>query len=192
MIVKKFVIFLIFIGSSFSLTINAQKYYTLKEAKTMPPDSVFYLKINRKKLIQIPKEVFAYKKLKGLDLSKNQLERISPTIKNLRVLEILNLSKNRFEVFPKVIFDLDSLRVLSLGSNQLSYIPNTIYTCTELEKLDMYNNPINDLGSGLSRLKSLRELDLRGLMYNSKKQAEIRGKLSTVNVLFDAPCNCTD
>jgi hypothetical protein len=56
----------------------------------------------------------------------------------------------------------------------------------------MYNNPINDLGSGLSRLKSLRELDLRGLMYNSKKQAEIRGKLSTVNVLFDAPCNCTD
>jgi Leucine-rich repeat (LRR) protein len=192
MIVKKFVIFLIFIGSSFSLTINAQKYYTLKEAKTMPPDSVFYLKINRKKLIQIPREVFTYKRLKGLDLSKNRLENIPPTIIYLSELEILDLSKNRFEIFPKVIFDIESLRVLSLGSNQLTYIPNTIYTCAMLEKLDMYNNPITDLGSGLPRLKSLLELDLRGLMYNSKKQAEIRSELSGVNILFDAPCNCTD
>ncbi len=192
MTVKRFVIFLIFIGSSLSSSINAQKYYTLKEAKTMPPDSVFYLKINRKKLIQIPKEVLEFKKLKGLDLSKNRLENIPPVIINLSELEILDLSKNRFEIFPKEIFDLESLRVLSLGSNQLSYIPNTIYTCAMLEKLDMYNNPINDLGSGLPRLKSLLELDLRGLMYNSKRQAEIRSKLSGVNILFDAPCNCTD
>ena len=56
----------------------------------------------------------------------------------------------------------------------------------------MYDNPIGDLGEGIFSVPTLRRLDLRGLMYNAKSQAEIRKKLPNVKVLFDPPCNCMD
>lgn len=192
MTVKRFVIFLIIWSTSIPLSVSAQSYYSLKEAKAIPPDSVFYLSLSRNKLTEIPSEIFIYTNLIGLDLSKNRFGAINPSILGFRNLEILNLSKNRFEVFPKLLFKLENLRELRLGSNDLTYIPNSIYICPKLEVLDMYNNPISTLGTGLNRSKSLIELDLRGLMYNSKKQSEIRDMLRGVEVLFDAPCNCTD
>ena len=184
------ILILFVLNSSFSLI--GQRYYSLKEARNAPLDSVFYLKISRKKLTEIPPQVFTFKNLKGLDLSKNRLVKISPKIKELSMLEKLNLSKNRFEVFPKEIVRLENLRELILGSNKLGYIPKSIANYPKLEVLDMYDNPIGELGDGIYLLSTLRRLDLRGLMYNSKAQAEIRSKLPNVKVLFDPPCNCMD
>ena len=56
-------------------------------------------------------------------------------------------------------------------------MPDAIGQCTQLRKLDLYNNPISDLGQGLQDLKNMEELDLRGLMMNSKKQKDIVEKL---------------
>ena len=184
------ILILFVLNSSFSLI--SQRCYSLKEARNAPLDSVFYLKISRKKLTEIPPQVFTFKNLKGLDLSKNRLVKISPKIEELSMLEKLNLSKNRFEVFPKEIVRLENLRELVLGSNQLGYIPKSILKYPKLEELDMYDNPIGDLGDGIFSLTSLRKLDLRGLMYNAKSQAEIRNRLPNVKVLFDLPCNCID
>tara|TARA_B100001287_G_C22684726_1_gene532605 strand:+ start:2906 stop:3481 length:576 start_codon:yes stop_codon:yes gene_type:complete len=187
---KAFVNILILFVFSSSFTLAGQKYYSLKKAQEAPVDSVFYLKVSRKKLSQIPTEIFAFKNLKGLDLSKNRLVSISPEIVELSKLEKLNLSKNRFEVFPRSLVRLESLRELILGSNKLGYIPKNIAKYPKLELLDMYDNPIGELGEGIFLLTTLRRLDLRGLMYNAKAQAEIRSKLPNVEVLFDAPCNC--
>ena len=184
------ILILFVLNSSFSLI--GQRYYSLKEARNAPLDSVFYLKISRKKLTEIPPQVFTFKNLKGLDLSKNRLVKISPKIEELSMLEKLNLSKNRFEVFPKEIVRLENLRELILGSNKLGYIPKSIANYPKLEVLDMYDNPIGELGDGIYLLSTLRRLDLRGLMYNSKAQAEIRSKFPNVKVLFDPPCNCMD
>jgi Leucine-rich repeat (LRR) protein len=113
-------------------------------------------------------------------------------ITDLSRLEELNLSKNRFEIFPKETARLKNLRVLILSRNRLGYIPKNIAKYPKLEELDMYDNPIGDLGDGIFSLTTLRRLDLRGLMYNTKSQAEIRNKLPNVKVLFDPPCNCMD
>ena len=182
-------ILLVFNGS---YTASGQTYYKLKEALHLSKDSVYFLKVSRKKLTQIPPVVFTFKNLKGLDLSRNRLASISPKILELSELEKLNLSRNRFEIFPKEPSRLENLRVLILGSNKLGYIPNHIAKYPKLEELDMYDNPIGDLGDGIFLLQSLRRLDLRGLMYNEKSQAEIKNKLPNVEVLFDPPCNCMD
>ena len=187
-----YALFLILFAFNFSFTVIGQRYYTLKEARNLPKDSVLYLKVSRKRLTQIPSEVFIFKNLKGLDLSKNKLVTISPMIEELSMLEKLNLSKNRFEVFPKELVRLENLRELILGSNQLGYIPKSISKYPKLEELDMYDNPIGDLGDGIFSITTLRKLDLRGLMYNAKSQAEIRNRLPNVKVLFDPPCNCID
>ena len=184
------ILILFLFNSSFSLI--GQRYYSLKEALNTPVDSVFYLKVSRKKLTEIPQEVFTFKNLKGLDLSKNRLVKNSPEITKLSALEKLNLSKNRFEIFPKHIIRLENLRELILGSNKLGYIPKSIAKYPKLEVLDMYDNPMGELGDGIFLLTTLRRLDLRGLMYNAKAQAEIRSKLPNVEVLFDSPCNCMD
>tara|TARA_B100000767_G_scaffold272107_1_gene299101 strand:+ start:1255 stop:1830 length:576 start_codon:yes stop_codon:yes gene_type:complete len=187
-----YALILIVFALSFSFTLTGQRYYTLKETRNVSQDSVFYLKISRKKLTEIPPEVFSFKNLKGLDLSKNRLVKVSPRIVELSQLEELNLSKNRFEFFPKETISLENLRVLILGSNKLGYIPMSIAKHLKLEELDMYDNPIGDLGEGIFSVPTLRRLDLRGLMYNVKSQAEIRNKLPNVKVLFDPPCNCID
>ena len=189
---KAFVNILILFVFNSSFYLIGQKYYSLKDARNIPIDSVFYLKVSRKKLSQIPPEIFTYKNLKGLDLSKNRIVNISPKIAELTKLEKLNLSKNRFEFFPKELVGLESLRELILGSNKLGYIPKSIAKYPKLEVLDMYDNPIGELGDGIFLLTTLRRLDLRGLMYNAKAQAEIRSKLPNVEVLFDSPCNCMD
>ncbi|OUT69173.1 MAG: hypothetical protein CBB76_08475 [Crocinitomicaceae bacterium TMED16] len=189
---KAFVHILILFVFNASFSLIGQRYYSLKEALNVPKDSVFYLKVSRKKLTEIPPEVFIFKNLKGLDLSKNLLVNISPKIAELSALEKLNLSKNRFEFFPKETSSLENLRVLILGGNKLGYIPLSISKHPKLEELDMYDNPIGDLGEGIFSVPTLRRLDLRGLMYNAKSQAEIRKKLPNVKVLFDPPCNCMD
>ena len=189
---KAFVNILILFVFNSSFSLIGQRYYSLKEARSTPVDSVFYLKVSRKKLTEIPPEVFTFKNLKGLDLSKNRLIKIPPEITKLSALEKLNLSKNRFEIFPKHIIRLENLRELILGSNKLGYIPKSIAKYPKLEVLDMYDNPMGELGDGIFLLTTLRRLDLRGLMYNAKSQAEIRNKLPNVKVLFDSPCNCMD
>ena len=187
-----YVLILMLFAVNCCFTALGQRYYTLKEAIDVPKDSVYYLKVSRKKLTQIPPVVFTFKNLKVLDLSKNRLVDISPKIAELSKLEKLNLSKNRFELFPKEPSRLENLRVLILGGNKLGYIPKDISKYPKLEVLDMYDNPIIDLGDGIFLLGSLRRLDLRGLMYNSKSQAEIKNKLPKVEVLFDPPCKCMD
>ena len=189
---KIFAIILILIGTSNSSYSFSQKFLSLKQASLKNADSVQYLKITRQKLTHLPKEIYRYKNLVALDLSKNKIKNIPDSISNFDQLEMVNLRKNKFEVFPESLFQMKNIKEIVISSNQIGFVPDAIGQCTQLRKLDLYNNPISDLGQGLQDLKNMEELDLRGLMMNAKKQKEIGEKLPLVHILFDAPCNCVD
>ena len=188
---KIFVLFLLLPPISFLQLAYGQKFLNLKEASLVHPDSVEYLKIPRQKLTELPKEIWKFKNLKGLDVSKNRLKTVPDSLDKLGQLESLNFRKNRLTLFPE-IYGLHRLKKLNLSSNFIGEIPDSIYLCVDLQVLDLYNNPISDLGNGLSSLKKLELIDLRGIMMNSKKQKEISKSYQGIQILFDAPCNCVD
>ena len=189
---KIFAIILTLIATGSSYCAFSQNFLSLKQASLIHSDSVQYLKITRQKLTHFPNEIFSYKNLVALDLSKNKIKNIPDSISVFDQLEIVNLRKNNFEVFPESLFQLKKIKEIVISSNQIGFIPDNISQCTQLRILDLYNNPISDLGHGLQDLKNMEELDLRGLMMNAKKQKAISEKLPLVHILFDAPCNCVD
>jgi len=81
MIVKKFVIFLIFIGSSFSLTINAQKKQFFKNKKRLTTEQLTTLKVKKMTL--------------ELELSEIQQNKLTPVIKELISERSAQLDKKR-------------------------------------------------------------------------------------------------
>ena len=168
---KIFAIILILTSSSYCAF--SQNFLSLKQQSLLHSDSVEYLKITRQKLTHFPKEIFRYKNLVALDLSKNKIKNIPDSISVFYQLEFVNLRKNNFEVFPESLFQLKKIKEIVISSNQIGFIPDAISLCTQLRKLDLYNNPISDLGHGLQDLKNMEELDLKVLMMNAKKQKAI-------------------
>ena len=114
------------------------------------------------------------------------------SLEQLTEIEFLDISHNRFSVFPLPITRLYKLKVLKASSNKLSYISNNIENCEKLEEMDLYDNLIEDLGKGLYKLKELHSLDLRGVMYGTIFQSQLKASLPNVKIKMDAPCKCMD
>jgi Leucine-rich repeat (LRR) protein len=59
------------------------------------PEIVYHLSLQKKKIIEFPKNLERFKNLISLDLSKNKISLIPAEIKLLISLERLNLSRNK-------------------------------------------------------------------------------------------------
>ena len=57
----------------------------------------------------------------------------------------LNVDRNRLEELPPTVGNLVNLGVLSLRENQLRYLPHEIGTCAELHVLDVSGNRLPHL-----------------------------------------------
>ncbi|MGJ8661639.1 MAG: hypothetical protein ACSHXL_06350, partial [Bacteroidota bacterium] len=84
------------------------KIYTLEEARNISKDSVFGLTLHKRKLTQLPEEIYGYKNLKILDISKNRLKSIPMEINQFKQLEVFDAGKNRLTVCPIVICSIPS------------------------------------------------------------------------------------
>ena len=98
-----FIVVMLLFGCSLSwaqnklLSLNElEEVYTftsLTEAMAKP-DSVIKLSLKHKKYKAIPKEIFLFKNLQSLDLSKNKIEEIDEEISSLTQLQELNVAGN--------------------------------------------------------------------------------------------------
>lgn len=168
------------------------KYYSLEEARAVHSDSVFAIRLSKKKLTVVPKEIQFYKNLRHLDLSNNKLTELPEFICSLTHLIDLNLGKNKFTSFPTEICKIIHLRRLVLNQNRFTHISECIGNLAGLKYIDLWDTPIETFPNAFLTMRNLKFIDMRGILYGPTYQQKWLSKLHWVRIEFDAPCECME
>jgi Leucine-rich repeat (LRR) protein len=119
------------------------------------------LALSRNAIAQLPDELFTGPaRLRGLDLSQNQLRTLPLRLEGLEQVRELDLSYNRLESLPATIGGLQHLEVLHLQGNRLQTLPVNFGRLRRLRRLNLYENRLTALPDSFGQLSALEELDL--------------------------------
>lgn len=166
------------------------KIYTSIEEALLNPDSVRYLSLKHKKLKKLPPEIFQFRNLEILDVSKNKLEEIPEDIEKLSKLRELSVANNYLTTLPIQIGNLTALKKIIAYQNNIAILPTTIGNLVNLELLDLWSNEIENFPQEIKALKQLKFVDMRGIMLSDEQKANIRALLPNTDVQFSMGCNC--
>jgi Leucine-rich repeat (LRR) protein len=167
-------------------------YKSIQAALSVPPDSVYCLSLRGKKLTSVPSEVYLFKNLLSLDLSRNKIKTLNDSIGLLTNLIELNLGYNKLETLPAAIGNLKHLTVLKLHKNRISRLPPETGNLRELETLELWDNEIDVFPEEMRECRLLRKLDLRGILMSDEKQYAIQALFPNAKIYFSASCACKD
>lgn len=164
-------------------------YKSLKEVRR--PDSVYVLKLNYKRLKQIPPKVFEMRNLRVLDLGRNFIDSIPPEIGTLANLEELNLQRNRIRVVPPELGNLTKLHRLNLSRNPILDLPDAMGNLVNLEELILWMTGIIAFPPTFVALNdNLKLIDLRVCPLTYDDQQAIEELLPSPRKRWDYVCNC--
>ena len=138
------------------------------------PSRNLSIDLSSNRLEMVPDDRFAELDVNVLNLSHNQLTRISPdAFRDLLRLSSLSLAHNRLRSLSMALFGPvnDSLEFLELGNNQLGEmetvrLSNVFARLSNLKRLELAANRLNDLPD-LTHIERLFYLDLRGNLLES-------------------------
>ncbi len=168
---------------------NQPVYDNLSEA-LKEPDKVIRLSLRGKKLKTVPGDIFKFKNLQELDLSKNKLTSLPEKIGTLSNLQILNVSSNQLGSLPDSIGMLKNLKKITAFKNNLTALPKQIGLLENLEVLDLWSNDLATFPEEMNKLKKLRWMDLRVILLNDEDQERIRQLLPHAKIFFSPSCKC--
>ena len=175
-----------------SASLSKQKVYKNLAVALQNPDSVFILDLSKKKLREVPKEIFELKNLQILNLSHNKIKELPAEINQLTNLEKLILSNNDLKKLPATIGDLGNLTFLGLNRNLIEALPAEMGKLKNLEVLEMWDNELSVVPDELRGMYSLRQWELRGILFTELEQQRIKSLLPDARVYFSPSCNCKD
>jgi leucine-rich repeat protein SHOC2 len=134
-------------------------FYNLTDA-VKNPLKVSQLILEGKGLKNIPRQVFAFKNLKSLDLSHNRIANLSDSLFKFcpKIVEV-RFAGNHLLTVPSALFQA-KLKVLDLSENNLTVLSDSIGLCIALEELDLHANDISKLPSDKIILRKLKSLIL--------------------------------
>lgn len=113
-----------------------------------------------KGMTSTPDFLWGLHEVQKLNLSRNQLVVIPPSLGKLDKLVVLNLGGNCLKCLPKEIGLLRNLKVLFVNMNCLKEVPAELSLCRKLEVLSLSHNCISQLPLSFTDLTSLRKLNL--------------------------------
>mmetsp|Transcript_27484 Transcript_27484/g.44723 ORF Transcript_27484/g.44723 Transcript_27484/m.44723 type:complete len:337 (+) Transcript_27484:764-1774(+) len=127
--------------------------------------------------------------LEEIDLSRNNIKVLPPSISSLRKLKKLNLAYNKIEVLPNNFEELQHLEVLNVDVNKMSIFPPQICALSNLKILSFRFNTIKRIPKELNRLSNVIEhVKLEGnspsLMANLLSTCPALGSALTEKSLF--------
>ena len=187
---KRIITLLLFVLCT--VTVCAQRdriYKSLKEVRN--PDSVYHLKLNFKRLKQIPHKVYDMHNLRVLDLGRNFIDTLPPEIGTLTNLEVLDLRRNKIRFVPREIGHLVKLNKLNLSRNPILDLPDEMSNLTNLEELIIWCTGIISFPPSFVALNNtLKTIDMRVCPLTWDDQQAIEELLPTPRKRWDYVCNC--
>jgi len=169
---------------------NLPQTITLEEAN-QNPDAVIKLVLRKQKLKEFPKEIFTFKNLQYLDVSKNNFKYLPDSFNMLPNLQVLMVSKCGLEKLPAHIGDLKNLKHINANQNNITRIPYSFGLLEKLEFADLWSNDLEAYPESLKELKKLRWMDLRNILIPLDKQNELKQFLPQAIIEFSPPCKCS-
>lgn len=186
------VLFFILIAFSSIAPTTAQPghvYRSLDEVED--PDQVYALRLRWDRLRTIPAQVFEFKNLQHLDLSRNSIDSIPPDIARLSHLQTLNLARNLIRSLPVEIALLSELQSIDLSRNPLESLPDGMAYMPRLNELVLWSTNITQFPDSFAELsETLQHLDLRSCSLTYDEQQAIRTLLPDTKIQWDQACNC--
>lgn len=139
---------------------HLQDLIDLLDKKTHLLCNTTSISLRSNQLSEIPDFVFAAKKLRKLELKRNNVKTIPDKIKQLHRLEYLDVSDNKLDIIDNGIIELRELRNLRIHRNRIKSIPVTINRLLHLRSLIAYNNRIKIIPKEILELEELTDLKL--------------------------------
>jgi Leucine-rich repeat (LRR) protein len=96
-----------------------------------------------------------------LDLQKNCLHEIPPSLLTLPILRNLNVSFNFIKKIPTIENWSKYLNIFDIQRNLLTSFPDNV-DAAALEYLNLKNNKLEKLPNGVCNIKTLTSLDISG------------------------------
>ena len=156
------------------------------------PDTIFGIDASHLKWETIPADLYKFKNLRYLNLSRNKLTVIPDEFQALSNLRWLSLERNKFSEGIGNIFTLTALKYLDIGKNEFASIPATISNLKNLEVFILWSNPVDELPLELVQCANLKTVDMRAILTNASFQTAWTDRMPKVNWQFDSPCHCVD
>ncbi|KAG1347825.1 putative disease resistance protein RGA3 [Cocos nucifera] len=148
-------------------------------------DTLRTLMGNMRLMSEIQMDLFFHKlsRLRVLDMSQSQIQRLPDSLGNLIHLRYLNISYAKISVIPETIGNLRNLQFLEMhGCEHLSRLPNSIANLRNLRSLGLADTMVAGMPVGLGRLQNLHTL------YGFKQQGNRSEGLGTMEELRSLSC----
>jgi len=120
----------------------------------------YQLDLSNNQLIKITKNIGIFTQLYEIDLHNNFLDKLPAEIKNLKEIIGIDLSFNNFIDLQPEIFEMENIKLLFLNNNKIKILPKEIKNLKDLKELDLSNNQLNELPLEIFDLKNLYYLNL--------------------------------
>ena len=149
-------------------------------------------------LTSFPDDIIRYyRTLEELLLDSNQLHELPKGFYKLTQLRKLDISDNEIEKISSEIGNFVNLVEFDCNRNDIQELPDSIKYCRNLQVLDISNNPLQSLPSGLTQLRALTELTLNDLSLpylpedigNLVNLRSLQGRDNLLKNIPDSLCN---
>ncbi|WP_375561167.1 leucine-rich repeat domain-containing protein [Bernardetia sp. OM2101] len=148
---------------SYSQQQKMKELYMTKfiEESKQRPDTITYLDFSYIELDSLPNEIFLFKNLKELNISRSKIsvEELNK-LTQLKKLEKLYIENSNLEEFPSKWLEFENLKELDISNNKLKIFPKELLSFVKLEELNIGNNDISQIPTNLNKLKKLRILKI--------------------------------
>lgn len=145
-----------------TLTILSVQRNRLSSLPPLNLPSLTELEVQDNMLQELP-PLLRLRSLRHLNVNRNKLRALPPSITALTSLDSLNIQNNCLTSIPEAICLLaSSLRYLMASDNQIDCIPDTVTKLTLLDTLMLDKNRIQKANDSLAFLPSVSLCDLRG------------------------------
>lgn len=122
-------------------------------------DHLVFLNISRNNLKELPPSINKLANLIDLDITYNELSTL-PDIANLIKLEKLSLARNQIKKLPDNLFKSTSLKMLDLSHNRCLELPDDAFALENLLELNVSYSPLPKIPNWVFNCKNLQTLDL--------------------------------